>query len=41
MEDLEIMKTNEINNLEEIEIKILLSERKVKFERMRNSLDDF
>ena len=40
MEDLEIMKTNEINNLEEIEIKILLSERKVKFERMRNSLDD-
>ena len=41
MEDLEIMKTNEINNLEEIEIKMLLSERKIKFERMRNSLDDF
>ena len=35
------MKTNEINNLEEIEIKMLLSERKIKFERMRNSLDDF
>ena len=35
------MKTNEIKNLEEIEMKILLLKKKKEFERMRNSLDGF
>ena len=41
LEGFDAIKTNEIKNQEKTEMEIVISNRKVKFERLRNTLDDF
>ena len=41
LEGFDAIKTNEIKNQEKTEMEIVILNRKVKFERLRNTLDDF
>lgn len=40
LEGFDAIKTNEIKNQEKTEMEIVILNRKVKFERLRNTLDD-
>ena len=41
IQEMNLIIANEMKNLDDIEIKIMMQERKVRFERIKNSLEEF